>query len=255
MRAAYAGLLGFREVVGLLTASGGRVRPGLLYRSGTPQFLTPPDARALVADTGIRTAVDLRLPHEVEREGRGPLADLPVRHVPHPFTIRSLVAEGSSVAPMPDDDPLLATYLGYLRDDAAPVVGVIAELARPGALPALVHCTVGKDRTGVAVALLLEAVGVLREEVVAEYAAGESDVAPAMERLRSTATYGDAVDVYPRAAWSAPPGAMRAFLAEVDARHGGVTALLTMHGVGPDAVSRLSALLVEPARLVEEEIP
>lgn len=46
-----------------------------------------------------------------------------------------------------------------------------------------------------AVALLLEAVGVLREAVVAEYAAGEADVAPAMERLRSMATYGDAVDV------------------------------------------------------------
>lgn len=255
MRAAYAGLLGFREVAGLRTASGGRVRPGLLYRSGTPQFLTPADARALVADTGIRTVVDLRLPRELEREGRGPLADLPVRHVPNPFTIRSLVAEGSSVAPMPGDDPLLQTYLGYLRDDAAAVVGVIAELARPGALPALVHCTVGKDRTGVAVALLLEAVGVLREEVVAEYAAGESDVAPAMERLRSMATYGDAVDIYPRAAWSAPPGVMRAFLAEVDARHGGVAALLTTHGVGSDAVSRLSALLVEPARPVEEENP
>lgn len=48
---------------------------------------------------------------------------------------------------------------------------------------------------------------------------------------------------------------MRAFLAEVDARHGGVTALLTTHGVGPDTVSRLSALLVEPARPVEEENP
>lgn len=239
------GLLGFREVAGLRTRSGGTVRPGLLYRSGTPQFLTPDAAAALVATTGIRTAIDLRLPHEVQREGRGPLAELPVRHVPNPFTIRALLAAGSSVAPMTGDDPLLETYLGYLRDDAAAVVGVIAELARPGALPALVHCTVGKDRTGVAVALLLDALGVRREEIAAEYAAGEADVVPAMERLRSMATYGDAVDVYPPAAWAAPPRVMRTFLETVDERHGGVAALLAAHGVTAEVVAHLSALLID----------
>lgn len=245
MTATYAGLLGYREVTGLRTASGGRIRPGLLYRSGTPQFLTPADARALVADTGIRTAIDLRLPHEVEREGRGPLADLPVRHVPNPFTIRKLLAADSAVAPMTGDDPLLETYLGYLRDDAAAVVGVLEELARPGALPALVHCTVGKDRTGVAIALVLDAVGVLRDEIVVEYAAGDIDVFAAMERLRTMASYGDAVDVYPRAAWAVPPRVMRAFLEAVDARHGGVRALLTTHGADPGVVPRLTALLVQ----------
>lgn len=203
----YAGLLGYREVAVLRTVDGGRLRPGLLHRSGTPQFLTPGDAAALVADTGIRTVLDLRLPHEVDREGRGALADLPVRHVPNPFTIRSLLAPGSSVAPMTGDDPLLETYLGYLDDDSAAVVGVLVELARPGALPALVHCTVGKDRTGVAIALLLDAIGVRREEIVAEYTAGEADAAPAMERLRTMATYGEAVDVHPaRGMGGAAPG-------------------------------------------------
>lgn len=48
---------------------------------------------------------------------------------------------------------------------------------------------------------------------------------------------------------------MRAFLAGVDVRHGGVAALLTTHGAGPGAVSRLSALIVEPARPVAEENP
>ncbi|WP_373695216.1 tyrosine-protein phosphatase [Actinomycetospora aeridis] len=47
----YEGLLGFREVAGLPTVEGGVVRPGVLYRSGTPQFLTGSAARALVADT------------------------------------------------------------------------------------------------------------------------------------------------------------------------------------------------------------
>jgi protein-tyrosine phosphatase len=42
-------------------------------------------------------------------------------------------------------------------------------LIAPGALPALVHCTSGKDRTGVGVALLLSALGVPRDVVVEDY--------------------------------------------------------------------------------------
>lgn len=244
----FDGLLGFREVAGLRTADGRRVRPGLLYRSGTPQFLVPEVARELRETTGLRTVVDLRLPHEVDREGSGALADLPVRHVRVPFRIRGLVAPGSAVAPMAADDPLVSTYLGYLRHDAKAVVSVVAELSRADALPALIHCTVGKDRTGVAVALLLDAIGVRRDEIAAEYAAGESDIAVAMERLRSMASYGDAVDVYPPEAWHAPPDVALRFLAAVDREHGGVRALLARHGVDDQILAALSARLTENGR-------
>ncbi|WP_342669624.1 tyrosine-protein phosphatase [Aldersonia kunmingensis] len=87
MTATYAGLLGFRDIGGLRTQGGGRVRRGVLFRSGTPQFLDGDAARILLADTGIRSTIDLRLPHEVAVEGRGPLDRLQVRHYPHPFSI------------------------------------------------------------------------------------------------------------------------------------------------------------------------
>ncbi len=253
----YPGLLGFREVAGLRTAAGGTVRPGLLYRSGTPQFLDDGTAKALLADTGIRTTIDLRLPYEVAREGRGPLDSLSVRHLPHPFRIRGLVSADSAVAPMVGADPLLETYLGYLRDDAAAVLGVLQELARPDVLPALVHCTVGKDRTGVAIALVLASVGVLPDDIVAEYAAGAADVVEAMERLRTMESYAAAVDVYPRDAWAAPPGVMRRFLQAIDERYGGVPELLEANGVGADVVGRLTDVLVErpPVPPPSEEKP
>ena len=257
MTATYEGLLGFREVAGLRTEDGGRIRGGLLYRSGTPQFLDLESARRLVADTGIRSTVDLRLPHEVRQEGRGPLDTLAVRQSLHPLRVRAVVAPGSAVAPMPGDDPVVETYLRYLNDGADQVAGVVRELARPGALPALVHCTVGKDRTGVVVALLLSAVGVRRDEVVAEYAAGAGDVAPAMERLRGMVSYGDAVDVYPAATWVVEAEAMRRFLEAVDERHGGVRAFLHARGVLPAIVEELTELLVEhpPDPGAVEELP
>jgi protein-tyrosine phosphatase len=253
----YAGLLGFREVAGLRTEDGGRLHSGLLYRSGTPQFLDPSTARRLIEDTGIRSTIDLRLPHEVAQEGRGPLDSLGVRQTPHPVRVGALVAAGSAVAPMPGDDPIVGTYLRYLSDGADQLVGVFADMLRPGMLPTLVHCTVGKDRTGVVIALLLAAVGVRRDEIVAEYTAGAADVAPAMERLRSMASYGDAVDVYPAATWEVEAGAMDRFFDAVDQRSGGVHALLHANGVPPAVVEELTDLLVEhpDTSALSEELP
>ncbi|WP_369253119.1 tyrosine-protein phosphatase [Geodermatophilus amargosae] len=250
-------LLGFREVAGLRTVDGGRIRPGLLYRSGTPQFLDLPTARRLVRDTGIRSTIDLRLPHEVAQEGRGPLDALGIGHVPHPVRVGALVAAGSAVAPMPGDDPIVQTYLRYLDDGAEEIVGVLPDLLRPGTVPTLVHCTVGKDRTGVVVALVLAAVGVRRDDIVADYVAGAADVGPAMERLRRMASYGDAVDVYPPATWVVEAEAMRRFLDAVDERHGGVCPFLHANGVPPTIVEELTEVLVEhpPDPRAAEELP
>lgn len=257
--AAFDGFLGFREVAGLHTVEGRRLRRGLLYRSGTPQFLTAAVTRALHEATGIRTVIDLRLPHEVAREGSGPLLDLPVRHVPIPFQIQGLITQDSAVAPMQGDDPLLTTYLGYLHHDAAAVVAVVAELARAGALPALVHCTVGKDRTGVAVGLLLDALGVRREDIAADYAAGQAEVPAAMERLRTMASYGDAIDIYPPEAWNSPPEVVHRFLHAVDTLHGGVHRLLAEHGVDAAAVAalrdRLTETVSDPDRQTQKILP
>ena len=59
--------INFRDLGGLPIADGGRVRPGVLYRSATPQFLTAADAADLVANTGLQV-VD-RPP--LRRRGRG----------------------------------------------------------------------------------------------------------------------------------------------------------------------------------------
>jgi hypothetical protein len=240
----YAGLLGFRDVGGLRTGDGGRVRRGVLFRSGTPQFLDEESARALIGDTGIRATIDLRLPHEVAVEGRGPLDELRIGHFPHPFSIGDRVAEDSAVAPMDGDDPLVTRYLKYLAEDAAGVVSLISRLLEPDVLPVLVHCTVGKDRTGVAVALLLDAIGVLRADIAADYAAAPDDVVASMRRLRRMSSYGAAADLYPPAAWTAPADVMERFLDNVDQRYGGVHALLRANGIGTDDVRRLTELLI-----------
>lgn len=238
-----AGLLHFREVGGLPAADGRRVRRGLLYRSDTPQFLSAAGARHLVEDLGIRTVFDLRLPHELEREGRGPLGALPHRRRHLPFEVGGLIGD-TSVGVMDPADPMVSTYLNYVDASPAAVTGVVAELADVEG-PALVHCSVGRDRTGVAVAVVLEALGVGRDDIVAEYAADPAGARAGMQRLRTMATYGDAVAAFPPAAYETDPDSMRRFLAALDERYGGVLGLLAAHGVGADVVAHLRDRLLE----------
>ena len=242
----YSGLFGFRDVGGIRTHDGRVVRRGLLFRSGTPQFLELGTARMLLADTGIRSTIDLRLPHEAAAEGRGPLDRLGVRHRTHPFIIRARVSKESAVAPMPGDDPLVSTYLGYLQQDSAAVVSVVSTLLEPDTLPTLVHCTVGKDRTGVTVALTLAAAGVHADAVVADYARTEA-LLPAhrnrrvVERLR--ALHPEAVHLEDLATRSPAP-VMRALLDDVAGRYGSAADYLRAHGLADDELAELRRVLL-----------
>ena len=68
-----------------------------------------------------------------------------------------------------DDAYMIDEYRKMVVDHAADFGRLLSALAEPGALPALFHCTAGKDRTGVAAALLLLVLGVDIETVLDDY--------------------------------------------------------------------------------------
>ncbi|WP_040798147.1 tyrosine-protein phosphatase [Nocardia higoensis] len=239
------GLLGFRPVARLRTADGRQVAPGRLFRSATPQFVGADAARRFVDAVGLRTIIDLRLPREVRKEGSGGFAGTGARIVNVPFAVRETVRAESAVAPMTSPDPLVGTYLGYLADGSA-FRRVIETLLAADGLPALVHCTLGKDRTGVAYAILLDALGILRADIAADYARSTGEVADMMNRLRDMASYGDDVAVYPPEAYSTSPANVLRFLAWVDLTFGGSRSYLESAGVGAAALDELAAKILEP---------
>ena len=73
------------------------------------------------------------------------------------------------MAPRTANDLLLAMYRQLPIDHADSYARLFRLLLAPGALPALIHCTSGKDRTGFGAALLLGLLGVPREDVVEDY--------------------------------------------------------------------------------------
>lgn len=241
-----SGALNFRDVGGLPVGTDRHVRHGLLFRSDTLQFLTPDDVATLVEDVGLRTDIDLRLPLELELEGRGPLAETEITLHHLPFQVPAAQQAGSATPILQQSDPIVSHYCAYLSSSPDSVAGVIKVLAQPGALPAIVHCAAGKDRTGVAVAMTLAALGCSPEDIAVEYAAGSQAIPEVMERLRTMQSYGDSISRLPPEASLTPQDYITRFLQIVHERYGSPQHYLLSHGVTEQELADLADRLTEP---------
>lgn len=161
----------FREVGGLPAGPGARLRRGLIWRSAGLDRLTQADCEVIL-DLGIRTIADLRT--ESERllfPTPSALAD----HVRILTWTSEAEAESrhanAAWRDMPLDELRATMVLAYPRiaDGHRPHAKGLIQAIADGGAPALVHCTAGKDRTGVLVALLLDLVGVPRDLILDDY--------------------------------------------------------------------------------------
>ena len=238
------GLLNVSDLGGLTTCDGRRVRRRRVVRSDNLRGLTDSGAVALVRDLAPRLVLDLRTAEECAREGRG-LADVPhVRYVNVPLQPKGALTAEQVAAGLATN--LFDDYVLQLRDNGARFVAAVELLAADDSLPAVVHCTAGKDRTGVLVALLLELLGVERDQVVADYAATTDNMPGILARIRSSPFFrSNGLAAAPEWIFGSEPETMRAFLAWLDAEHGGVERWATRAGLHPGAVRRLRAELLE----------
>lgn len=221
-----------RDLGGLPTSDGGTIRPGALVRADSLGRLTSAGRQA-VLDHGVRTVIDVRFPAEAAAE-------------PHPFR------EGSpdpvlylhlpvNAGRDPDPDALSAAFAATrtraeancLEIDANPVgfARIVAAFAGAPAGGVVIHCQGGKDRTGVAVALLLSLAGVPDEAIVVDYALSSESIDPLAEPPPDVDRPGS--DPW----WSQPqhyrdcePEAMLATLAHLRRVHGGAEAYLLRGG-------------------------
>ncbi|MET7854615.1 tyrosine-protein phosphatase [Streptomyces avermitilis] len=174
-----AGVRNFRDVGGLPTVDGRRVRQGLLYRSGHLAHATDEDA-AFLASLDLHTIFDFRNAADIKLEG--PDVELPgVRNLNFPLTdpahgaefwtmvregdldqLRGLLADGKAA------NRMITSYRKIIKERTAEHGRVLHELAEES-VPALMHCAAGKDRAGLSIAVALLAVGVERDAIVADY--------------------------------------------------------------------------------------
>jgi protein-tyrosine phosphatase len=163
----------FRDLGGYRTADGHHVRWGLVYRSGYLVNLTPKDS-AYLNTLGIRLVCDVRADGE---RMRAPDADQWTGNAPELLSVPigpnrdgTLSAEDlkKRVAKINAESKDSIRGYDYAITDATQYGKILHRIAA-GDLPAVEHCTSGKDRTGVFSAILLTALGVPRETVIQDY--------------------------------------------------------------------------------------
>jgi protein-tyrosine phosphatase len=229
------GAVNFRDVGGL-RAGAARTRGGVLYRSGNLAHLDDAGVTALGA-LGIRRIIDLRADDEVlHAPSRVAGLDIVTQRVP--------LFLGSVTSFFEDDIGLDEMYLRLVADASSGVVDVVRGIVTDQ--PVLVHCTVGKDRTGVTVALTLAAAGVDEDEVVADYARTEGLLPEwrnrrIVEMLRSI--HPNAVHLEDLATRSPAP-VMSALLDSIRNQYGSSAEYLRAHGLGDDELVELRRVLV-----------
>lgn len=160
----------FRDLGGYRTADGKQVRTNVLFRSGHLAQLTDEDL-AKLEQVGIRTVVDFRPDHEVDMFGRDrlngsvELVSIPIGDHGHHQDFYDKIQAGDFTH-LHDLENASRQMIGNNAKDFAGLLRLIAEGEN---LPLVFHCIGGKDRTGVAAALILTLVGVPWETVRDDY--------------------------------------------------------------------------------------
>ncbi|MCS6802796.1 MAG: tyrosine-protein phosphatase [Chloroflexota bacterium] len=228
-----AGVRNLRDIGGYPTRDGRQTRWRTLYRADSPHRLTEAGRRSLVA-LGVRTLIDLRRPSEIAL-------------APYAFDSDGLVRRA---IPLLDDGParslrsLDEVYRTILVEGQARLATVLRTLI--DSLPAVVHCTAGKDRTGIVIALVLSLAGVPDEIVAHDYA---------LTRACQTDSYWDEARQRAAAAGIAwedyqqllicPPELMLATLRFLRHEFGGAERYARSAGLSGREIDRLRQAIVE----------
>ena len=232
----------FRDLGGLPTRDGAITRTGVLYRSDALHHLESRDVDRL-AELGVRTVVDLRSMAELEQTGRGALGSTEIDFVHAPLSHSD---QGVHVLPpsLVDGD-LGHHYVASLADRTPTLADVITTLATPTRLPAVFHCTAGKDRTGMVAALVLSLVGVDDDVIVEDYTLTDDRMALVMGKIRATGGMTQLPeDVAARVA-RAEATSMQTFLGGLAREYGGAAGWAHAAGVDDTVIASLHEVLVD----------
>ena len=225
----FEGCFNFRDIGGYLNQDGMRVKKGLYFRTGRQDRMTQKDL-AKLQDLKISTQIDLRKPDEVLDQGKGPLEVMGANYINI-----AVIPEGGSdqLSKLVGDTGISGKrYLGYLEFGPTSWLRLFGILSNLENLPVVLHCTAGKDRTGVSTAFLLSVLGVNRDLIEADYLLTNLDTERQADFIESTVGYPDGYDRESMiTAAGVPKDAMKDFLDGVESKWGSAVEYLKKIGV------------------------
>ena len=227
---AWDGCVNVRDLGGLPTEDGTETRYGVVVRADSIRKLTAPGWEALVS-FGVRRVIDLRADVEVAAD---PPEDAPIPVVRVPV----VPWETALADDWPSMREVYLVVLEHFRDRFARIVDEVA--ASEG--PVVIHCMGGRDRTGLAVALLLRLAGVAPETIAEDHAESDGNWAPLLDRWYAEAKTEEELERRRRVAAPAGTG-MVDVLEELEHRYGTVPNYLLAAGAKEQAICEVRARL------------
>jgi len=239
----FEGCFNFRDIGGYLNQDGKKVKRGLYFRAGRQDRMTNKDL-AQLSYLNISTQIDLRKQEEVLDQGRGPLEDMGAKYINI-----SVIPEGGSekLNKLVGDTGISGKrYLGYLEFGPTSWLRLFGILADEENLPVLLHCTAGKDRTGVSTAFLLSVLGVSRDIIEADYLLTNLDTERQADFIESTVGYPEGYNREKMISIAGvPKDAMKDFLDGVESKWGSVIEYLKKIGVTQEQMDQVRLNFLE----------
>jgi protein-tyrosine phosphatase len=180
------GAVNLRDLGGYRSTNG-IVRDRRIYRSAFTHFLTTTGLDYVSNIMGVRTVIDFRNALELEADGVSPFADYQISH-------RRLPVSGNTSLTPDEQQQRLdafrkgtvdwgAMYRRMLTEASCAYADFFHILAEQNAFPLIFHCTGGRDRTGLAAALLLGMLGVDDETIAHDYSLTGAALLPHIDRF------------------------------------------------------------------------
>jgi protein-tyrosine phosphatase len=228
-----------RDLGGLPTADGGRIRDHALIRADSLERLTEEGAE-LLRKAGVVRIVDLRNEDEAGAATHAFVADEELyRLIPMIDPAREPERDKRAERTLAD------IYRSSLARNTRSIVEGVGAIADAPDGPVLVHCFAGKDRTGMVVALVLSVAGVPDELIAQDYAYTEE----CLVELRDLTLAGitdERVRNNVLERMSARPETMLSMLEFAHTQYGGVPQYLAAHGMSSEGIQRLRDRLRDP---------
>jgi protein-tyrosine phosphatase len=212
-----------------------------VFRSDALSELSERDVDVLL-DLGLATVVDLRYAREIQRS-------------PGVFAEHATVAYHHNPVVVLDDPDLppherllaidFAVHNVRMARESGPTFAFLFRLlSQPDAYPLVFHCAGGRDRTGVAAALILSAVGVSREDILEDYLVSNEYLVPLMERLRANIASRGADPEPVLANLHLRESYLAALLDMLDGDFGGIDGYLESIGISEAELARFRELFI-----------
>ena len=233
---ALEGSYNIRDIGGYPTQDGHETRWGAIVRADSLSNLPLASQRALL-DYPIHTVIDLRRSSELQAS-----PDVFAQSAHVKYVNISLLEDESQIGQVQSLEEL---YRLILENSREPIKQTIETLAQKDTFPCLLHCTIGKDRTGLIVALLLGLSDVDPTIIADDYALSEGYLDPLFQIYRAKAKQ-NGTDVE-RLAWlvRSRRETMLATLAYLDEQYGGVRGYLSAIGITNQQIESIYSQIVE----------